>query len=305
MIKPPLSHYSPKFANRAWVNDDGYMSYFHCPYTNKIKKSPRGWKQWGRKKGLYSWAVENALNVGVEAEASYIYEKISNYIELDNDERFIWSQFLLSQLVRTPTYLRYEKSVREVLGITSKPEHDRVGCRDCGDLNFVANRDWCLLLAHDDDFFVRSDNPVFQTGFIELPSTYLFYPLTPRLCFVACSMLNEWNPFKDKPNVTCAYQLPKGAAHFYNFYLAKAAGESLIISPKHDGVLAEEMYNDILGVYPQPPFSLHRLDIDNIEYAFESIRRIMNYADNAEYPFWQSMELEPFYQRKFDASTAC
>lgn len=304
MAKPPLSHYSPKFANKAWADDDGYTSYFSCPYNNEIRKSPKGWKQWGRKRGLYSWTVEHSLDKDLEADAGPIYEKICSYNELTDDERIIWSQFLLSQLVRTPTYMRYENRARELFGITEKPNHDRVGCRECGDLNFVANRDWCLLLAHEDDFFVRSDNPVFQTGFIELPDTCLFYPLTPKLCFVACSMPNNWDAFTNKPNETCGYQLAKGGAHFYNFHFAKAAGESLIISPKHDGVVAEGMYKDILGIYPQPPFSLHILDNGRSENAFESIRKIMSVTDDSEYPCWQPMELEPFYQTNHGAGAA-
>lgn len=297
LAKLPLSHFSPKFANKAWGDSDGYTSYFYCPHSENVKKAPKGWKQWGRKRGLYSWAVENSLDKELETAAGPIYEKICNYDEITIEERFIWSQFLLSQLVRTPTYIKYEQKACEVFGITSKPEHDRVGCRECGDLNFVANRDWILLLAHEDDFFVRSDNPVFQTGFIELPDTCLFYPLTPKLCFVACSMQNDWNAFTNKPNETCGYRLAKGSAHLYNFYLAKAAGESLIISPKHDGIVAEVMYNEVLGIYPQPPFSLHVLGGNDPEDAFESIRKIMCIADDTEYPPWKPIELEPFYQK--------
>ena len=56
------------------------------------------------------------------------------------------------------------------------------------------------------------------------------------------------------------------------------------------------MYKDVLGIYPQPPFSLHILD-NNAENAFESIREIMSVTDNVKYPKWQPMELEPFYQK--------
>ena len=125
LAKPPLSHYSPKFANKAWADDDGYTSYFSCPYSDEIKKSPKGWKQWGRKRGLYSWSVEHSLDKDLETDASLIYEKICSYNELTNNERIIWSQFLLSQLVRTPTYMRYENRARELFGITETPEHDR------------------------------------------------------------------------------------------------------------------------------------------------------------------------------------
>ncbi|MFZ4257799.1 DUF4238 domain-containing protein [Raoultella terrigena] len=298
MAKSPLSHYSPKFSNKPWADNEGYTSYFSCSYSHEIKKSHKGWKQWGRKRGLYSWSVEKSLDQELETIASPIYEKITSYNELSEIERIIWSQFILSQLVRTPTYIKYENKSHELFGITEKPKHCRVGCRDCLDLNFVANRDWCLLLAHNDDFFVRSDNPILQTGFIELPSTCLFYPLTPRLCFVACSMPDDWDAFNHKPNETCGYQLVKGKAQQINFCLAKSAGESLIISPRDDGVIAEEMYSDILGIYPQPPFPLHILDGNDPKLAFESIRKIMSYTDGIDYPNWHPDEIGPFYQEK-------
>lgn len=296
LTKPPLSHYAPKFANKAWADDDKYISYLFCPYSGEVKKKPNGWKQWGRRRGLYNWSVENALNIELETTTTPIYEKICSYNEITYEERIIWAQFLLSQLVRTPTYIRYEKKAREIFGIIEKPLHDRVGCRECSDLNFVTKRDWCLLRAHEDDFFVRSDNPVLQTGFIELPNTCLFYPLTPKLCFVACSMGNNWDVATNEPNETCGYQLAKGAAHFYNYHLAKSAGESLIIPPKNDGMIVERMYKDILGAYPQPPFLLHILSDNNPEEAFESIRKIMSSTDGSEYPRWRPTELEPFYQ---------
>lgn len=305
MAKPPLSHYSPKFANKAWADKDGYTSYFSCPYSSEIKKSPKGRKEWGRKKGLYTWDVENSLDQNLENEAKPVYEKICSYKEVTFRERIVWSQFILSQLVRTPTFMRYENKACEMFGITEKPKHDRVGCKECIDLNYVANRDWCLLVAHEDDFFVRSDNPVLQTGFNERSETCLFYPMTPKLCFVACSMPKSWNALSDNPKKTCDYQLSKGAAHLFNFYLAKATSESLIISPKHDGVVAEKMFGDILGLYPQPPFSLHILNSNlETEKAFESIRILMSKTDGVQYPRWRPTELEPFYQTKHSTDFA-
>lgn len=109
MRKPPLSHFSPKFTNKAWADENGYISYFSCPFSSAVKKSPKGWKQWGRKRGLYTWEVETNLNENLENEAGVIYQKICSFKELTPDERVILSQFLLSQLVRTPTFMKYEK----------------------------------------------------------------------------------------------------------------------------------------------------------------------------------------------------
>jgi len=296
--KAPLSHYSPVFSNQPWADNDGYISYYKSPYKNNIIKSTKGRKQWGRQRGLYTWAVENALNIELENEAAILYNKILKFDELTSEERFIWSQFILSQLIRTPTFIHYENYITSKFNITELPTHDRVGCKECLDLKLIANRDWCLLIAHEDDYFVRTDNPILQTGFIERPESCLFYPLTPRVCFVACSMTKNSKTFKHQANETIGYVLSKGAAHQINFYLAKSAKESLIISPKHDGLIADTMFLDILGIYPQPPFSLHSPTKIEFDDAFKSIQSIMSNADLKQYCPWEVSEIEPFYQPK-------
>lgn len=291
----PLSHYVPKFSNKYWADEANFMSYFFCDFTSMVKKSSQGKKQWGRKKGLYTWDVENALDKSLETKVAPIYEKLVSCSELTTDERLLWSQFLLSQLVRTPSYMEYEKTGAELAGIRHSPKHDRVGCLDCLDLHFVANRNWLLLITHEEDYLVRTDNPVFQSGFIELSESYLIYPLTPRLCFVATPMNKNWNPFLKNTNPTMGFEMPKGWAHMINFYLARGASRSLILSPKHDGNIAEHMFSQVLGVYTQPPFSLHITEIGRVDEAYESIRRIMSSCDGIEYPEWVVEKLIPDY----------
>jgi hypothetical protein len=130
----------------------------------------------------------------------------------------------MSQTVRTPTFIRYERRIREALEIEEEPMHDRVGCKECMDLTCITSRDWCYLLAHADDHFVRSDNPVLLTGFVERAQTCLYYPLTPKLCFVACSMPIGWVPVHPEQsglNQMKGCQLEKGGAHMINFHLAR------------------------------------------------------------------------------------
>lgn len=295
----PLSHYSPVFANKAWAKDDCYITYFSCEHTSSIKKSKTGKKQWGRKRGIYSQKVENSLGNNLESRAALIYQKLLSFNEIDEVERKIWAQFILSQHVRTPSFMKYEKYAKNIHGITEEPKHDRVGCPDCEDLFFIANRNWCYLLAHEDDYFVRTDNPVFMSGFIERPETCIFYPLSPQICFVACSMPEGWKAFTNKPGEPCGYQLSKGGSLMINFYLAKSANNTLMLSPNHDGEIAETMFQDVLGIYPQPPFSIHILsDLDEQKSAYESIRMIMSATDGIEYPLWSPEELEPYYCSK-------
>ncbi|MEH0802431.1 DUF4238 domain-containing protein [Vibrio alginolyticus] len=296
LAKKPLSHYVPKFSNKYWADDSNFISYFSCEHTGDIKKSRKGKKQWGRFRGLYSWEVEHNLDRDLETKVAPVYEKLASINELDISEKFLWSRFILSQLVRTPTFLKYERFTEEISGPYSKPENHRVGCPNCRDLNLIANRDWLLMMAHDDDYFVRSDNPVLQTGFIEENSTCLYYPLTPKLCFVACSMRDGWNAFTNNDNPMMGLVLPKGWAHMLNFHLAKCAEQSLILSPKDDDNISDFTFLKVLGVYPQPPFSLHAVHDDNLEAAYKSIKYIMSKTDQVNYGDWNVQEISPMYQ---------
>ncbi len=297
MAKPPLSHFSPVFANQPWANDEGYLSYYRDQHRRRVERIPKGRRQWARRRGLYSWKVETALNRNLENNAAQVYAELLSFRELNTDQRLTWAQFLLSQVVRTPTFMRYEFAARRMFNLHEKPVHDRVGCKECGDLVCITSRDWCLLLAHPDDYFVRSDNPVLLTGSIERPETCLFYPLSSEICYVACSMPSDWEPLtssRDQPPTFYGLELEKGGAHFINFHLARAAQDSLILSPSHDGSIAAAMFTEVLGLYPQPPFLLHSPAHEEMHAAFESIRSLMSIVDGFDYPPWLPFELEPF-----------
>jgi len=299
MPNPPNSHFSPVFANRPWANADGYSTYYWNPYTQRVAQGSNGPRQWGRKRGLYTWRVENALNSELETDAAQVYQSLLSFKELDELERVIWAQYLLSQICRTPTFIKYEKAMRELHGVKEQPANDRVGCKDCGDLALVTSRDWCLMVCHPKEYFVRSDNPVLLSGFLERPETFLLYPLSPRLCFVACSMPEKWNACSEgrcKPEFF-GKELDRGSAFFFNFHLARAAGQTLILNPGHDGEVAESLFGDILGLYPQPPFMLQKPTTSQMEIAFDNIRLLMGHADQTQYPHWLPMELEPIQKR--------
>lgn len=297
MSKHPLSHYAPVFANKPWADNGGYMSYYR-PAGKTVKKTPQGVRQWGRHRGLYRRSVETALNEALETDAARIYKRLCQLEELDLSGRITWSQFLLSQAVRTPTFIRYETAMRRFYGVTTAPPEDRVGCRDCGDLACVTSRRWLFLLAHEDDFFIRSDNPVLLSGFVERRQTCLVYPLTPGLCFVATAMPEGWRCEHPPPDTTPESRvcmLAKGGAWWVNFYLVRSARKTIIVPPGLDGDVADTMFGDVLGLYPQPPFPLHSPGPAEMEDAFESIRLIMSSVDGMPYPQWLPFELETHF----------
>ena len=297
--RPPRSHFSPKFANKHWTNDENTLSCYRRDARHHVVVSEtKGLKPWATQRGLYTLKVEKALDKELENYAAPIYEKLCVFQQLSLSERTVWAQFLLSQIVRTPTYLRYELVARSLHGITEQPSNDRVGCRDCLDLLYVTSRDWCLLQSHPDDSFVRSDNPVLLSGFIERAETCLYYPISPRICFVAlsfpkgpdrkCSTVDEAPPILGR-------QLSKGDTWAINFHVARAADESLVLGPDCQAAFPAAMFGEILGTYPQPPFALHSPETNSFAEAFESIRSLMSVVDGRDYPCWHPFELEPFY----------
>jgi len=295
---PKLHHFSPVFGNVRWGDAGGYVCYARDVYVKRITRAPKGPRQWGRKKKLYRHMTEIALNKEIETPAAPLYEALLQGRPLDSEERRKWSQFLLSQVVRTPSFMRYEVAARALTETTGQPTHDRVGCEDCADLAWVANRDWCLFASADGDCFIRTDNPVYMTGFLSQPATALYYPLNPRVCFVACSMPSTWDPscspiHADDP--CAAYALVKGGASLIDFYLAKAADESAVVSPRHDNNVLRTMLTQVLGVFPQPPFLLHELGDADETSALESVRTIMRYADGYDYGLYAPHEMQPRY----------
>lgn len=294
--RQPLSHFSPIFANKPWQQENEYVCYAINHHHRRVERSLKGLRQWGRRRGIYNWPVELALNRDLETDAAKIYRKLLEPDELSSRQKLTWAQFLLSQVVRTPSFLRYEAAVRKRFKIGTEPPHDRVGCQECCDLTCITQRDWCLLLAHRDDHFIRSDNPVLLSGFVERAATSLYYPLSPRLCFVACSMPAGWRPSSSAPTPRfLARRLSKGDAFLINFHLMRAADNSIIVHPAHDGRIVETMARKALGRYPQPPFELHSPAEEHLPKAYESIRIIMSAVDGRLYPRWLPFELETLH----------
>lgn len=287
------NHYSPVFANSYWTNQqkgNHYAHYYRCPYDANVKVSPhgKGRKAWGHKKNLYTKKLENRLDKELEEPSSKIYKKLVQGEKLNANERCKWGQFILSQFVRMPTFQRYQ-NIALNLTKTSKPPlpNEIIGCEYCYDNRYVACRNWVILIAHRDDQFIRTDNPVYMTGFISHPNTTIFYPLTPKKCFVACSMpeillamKEEGIPFPKQEEV----KLEKGDAFYLNFEFSKAADDSIIMDREYDNQDIGNLIKDTLGVYPQVPFLLHDPKPLEIVQATESLRYIMSIADEIEYP---------------------
>lgn len=292
------NHYSPIVANKAWCDETNhFLAYERNIHAGRVSSLRKGKAQWGRVKNLYPRLVEEALDRELETKIGEIFGHLQTLESLDPGQRKLWAQFLRSQFVRTPSFIRYEELARAALSISERPACDRVGCEHCLDLHMVTGRDWMLLVAHEDDYFVRTDNPVYTTGFLEDPDSVLYYPLGPKICFVACSMPQDWEPLSGSTveGAVPAYALDKGGALMLNFHFCRSADRTLIIHPAHQGWVSEAMFTEILGLYPQPPFDLHHLGMGEKESLLESLRRLMCAADDRDYSSFNSAEMGPRY----------
>ncbi len=104
-------HFSPTLANRWWAKDGRhYVCYFADGAGSVSVNSRLGKTKWGKERRLWSTDVEQALNRELETPAARIYQGLVEEARVPvGRERVKWAQFLMSQVVRTPTFIRYEK----------------------------------------------------------------------------------------------------------------------------------------------------------------------------------------------------
>lgn len=303
------NHYSPIFANKRWTNethDHKFKRFYFCDQRKEIIEARRnvGKKGWGYEHDLYSESLEKQLDLELENPAELIYEKLIKNKILSTEERMKWGQFIVTQAIRTPSFFRYRDFIESQVGGDHSYKETIIGCTACPENKQIASRNWLILLAHEDDFFVRTDNPVYMTGFLEISSTTVFYPLSPKHCFVACSTLDAIPVIKgEKPPYPKqeTLQLEKGDAYTINFELIKSAYKEVILSISDNNSLISLMNLEMLGVYPQIPYLM--FNVKNIEEAYQEADRlieIMSIVDGIQYPE-REYPFEYFYGVEFSA----
>lgn len=302
------NHYIPVFTCRYWKDKDNEWSF--RPYSkldhnnmvieNKIRKGERSW---GSQKHLYTQDLEDRLDVELEAPASKIYKKLISGELLTWNERLKWAQFLITQAVRTPSFFKYRDEVETYINGDFSYKESILGCVNCDINKLVAERNWWILKAHEEDYFIRTDNPVYLTGCIENPDTTIFYPLTPNLCFVMCSLIPLQMllraAYKGLDPQQEYFQLGKSDAHAINFELLKSASRSVILRENHNSEMFNYMARSVMGVYPQIPYlmmsatdEISQLKVD------EELTSIMSRVDCIDYPI-RDYSFKPFFGGEF------
>lgn len=302
------NHFSPVFANKHWTNkEEGwqYKYYYYCKNRKQVidAHKDKGKTAWGYEKNLYSQSLEDSLDVELENESAVLYDKLLNNIQLSTEERMKWGQFIITQSVRTPSFFKYRDYLEQLNNGDYSYKETIVGCPECVENKYISMRNWVLLHAHEDDYFIRTDNPVYMTGFIENPRTTIIYPLSPKVCFIACSFMNHIilpkgiqlpSPKQD------SLKLEKGDAHSINFELLKSANNSIIVSKQTNNEIISRMTLEMLGTFPQVPFMVSRADNDISEgKEMEWILKVMSLVDRVEYPSYRDYPFRPFYGIEF------
>lgn len=310
VMKNPTNknHFSPTFANQNWTSEkEGwhFSYYYFCENRQCVVEAhkDKGKTAWGFKYNLYSQSVEDRLDTELENQASLLYEKLLLNEFLSPDERMKWGQFIITQTVRTPSYFKYRDKLEELNGGDESYKDKIIGCQWCDENKYIANRNWVILEAAEDDYFVRTDNPVYMTGFLNNPTTTIYYPLSPKKCFVACSFIESFyipKGMEMPPPKQELHKLSKGDTFKINFDIIRSTSNSLIVAKRNNDWATNHMNLQLLGVNPQVPFMLSTAD--NAISELEQMNRIINLmsiTDNVEYPQNREYELKPFYGVEF------
>ncbi|MBA6397315.1 DUF4238 domain-containing protein [Colwellia sp. BRX10-4] len=306
--KTNKNHFSPVFANKYWTDEESgwaYKYYYYCKYRCLVIDShkDKGKTAWGYELNLYPQSLEDRLDVELESDSSKLYEKLISGDLLSTDERMKWGQFIITQALRTPSFFKYRDYIEDTNNGDHSYKNTLLGCASCEDNKYIALRNWIILEAHSDDFFIRTDNPIYMTGCLDNTTTTIFYPLTPNLCFIACSYVETVLlpkgmelPFPKQEFL----QLEKGDANHINFELLKSASNSIILAKKNDSSTFSKMALDMLGHFPQIPFMLSSASNSLAEADLvEKLTSIMSVVDGVEYPSCREYLFNPFYGVEF------
>jgi hypothetical protein len=302
------NHFSPVFANKHWTNEESgwsYKYYYFCKHRNKVIDSHKdiGKTAWGYQINLYPQELEDRLDSELENESAALYEKLVSGDRLNTNQRIKWAQFIITQAVRTPSFFKYRDYIEKNNGGDYSYKHTILGCTGCEGNKYISARNWMILKAHEDDFFIRTDNPVYMTGCIDNSTTIILYPLTPELCFVACSFIENflWPKGMDLPTPKQDFlQLEKGDAYFINFELLKSASNSVILAKRNNNKAVKQMALDMLGAFPQIPFMLFSATTATGEsMVIKSLTSLMSKVDGVHYPEYRDYPFSPFYGVEF------
>jgi hypothetical protein len=256
------NHYSPRFANRPWANQNGLMIKYTRSPTGQLIRHRTGPVEWGQEEGLYPQELEDAL-ANLERIVAPIYRCFLTKQPLDLRQRLLWSHWLFCQYSRTPAFIvDFAKLEEDILAQFPNPPQwaaeinteeklksalDTISSTTTSKklVPFLAVRDWVVCEAAVDSCFLRTDDPVVITGSLVREKTQILYPLSPRQCFVA-TVLGKFPPSA----FLGSYQLSHGESlQIFNLTISRAERE-VVVHPDDE---TENLRTTLQGAFCIPP----------------------------------------------------
>jgi hypothetical protein len=196
-------HYVPQFTTRQWAKSGRFLAYT-IGLDGEVQTTATPAKHWGVAPSLYTQGLEDLLGL-IESDAREPYSKLAKTVPLKDMEVRQWIAFLISQLIRTPRFMRtilhQQKAWIEQTGFNypMSPAHLGRAFETLFQNNdfyaafyrLVVSRAWAVVSAADGLTFLKGDNPVVLSGRNADTTWRLVYPLTPTRCFIAGPELED------------------------------------------------------------------------------------------------------------------
>jgi hypothetical protein len=252
-------HYSPRFSNRYWAlfngNEEQIRKYWLQP-NGEVQSKDIGYRGWGRERFLYSQRQEDWFQL-VESDACSPYTKLLNIVPLSEQERRQWIAFLITQMIRTPSFmLRILPALKRFIKnnqieFPTHTENLRMAYETLFSNNkffaefyrLISTHQWELWRSPRNGQFIRSDNPILLRGSVEQRTWQLIYPMTPFKCFVA-------GPNKEESPIAVVpknIELVHSQLWRSNEHIAKSARRSVIGQPLQDDSSLRALLKNALG----------------------------------------------------------
>jgi hypothetical protein len=250
-------HYSPSFSNEFWATgSEKLVRIYSRSIDGSIVSKDRGYRVWAREAFLYSQGLERMFQL-IETDAQRPYDKLLDVVPLHEKERRYWIAFLLTQMLRTPSfvlrilpalkgYIKRQEIIFPVGPASLRQVYETLFSNNDLYTEFyqliTAGR-WELWTAPLSNFFIRGDNPVVVVGGATADATFpLLYPMTPAKCFVV-STERASDPMAVVPENR---NLTEADVQVVNRRIANAARRS-VIAPLHDDAALKLLLKDALA----------------------------------------------------------
>jgi hypothetical protein len=250
------NHYSPSFSNKYWADATGTIIVYSRNVDGSLEGQPKPFTRWGYESYLYPQWLEAYLS-RIESDAKNSYDKLLKTIPLSQDERQRWVTFLITQSIRTPSFIEELlpglKKIIETRQL-DYPTHPEYLVRAFASLfqndefyayayRSITVREWLILRAAEGSSFIKPDRSAVRDGGEEDNSWTLLYPLSPTKCF----LVGPDPATHPTPVVPRSCDLNREDTDSLNEVFADNARKEVITLPSNDSPALRHLLTRFLG----------------------------------------------------------